>query len=126
MEINHFGVNIASSGNLAKGNKPQAQKAARVAGSLNDLMRINKYMRMETKIKNIYKANVRPIVTCTTNKSGNIKIQKNFGGKLYESTKKPSLQNKNIIRSQVIRESCRIDPINEYNKEEEEENCTIM
>ena len=51
MKFNHLGVNITSSGNLAKGIKTQAQKAARVAGCLNDLVWRNKYTRKETKSK---------------------------------------------------------------------------
>ena len=52
--------------------KTKAQKAARAAGCLNDLVRGNKYMRKETKSK-IYKATLPPIVTCTRFKSGNLK-----------------------------------------------------
>ena len=49
MEFNHLGVNITSSENLAKEIKTQAQKAARVADFLNDLIWRNKYMRKEAK-----------------------------------------------------------------------------
>ena len=36
MEFNYLSINIASSGNLVKEIKTQAQKAAKVAGCLND------------------------------------------------------------------------------------------
>jgi hypothetical protein len=49
VEFNYLGINITSSGNLVKEIKPQAQKAARVAGCLSDLVLRNKYMRKETK-----------------------------------------------------------------------------
>ena len=62
MKFNYLGVNIISSGNLVKGIKTQAQKAARVAGYLNDLVWRNKYMRKEIK-SNIHDISVRPIVT---------------------------------------------------------------
>ena len=56
MEFNYLGVNITSSGNLVKEIKTQAQKAARVAGCLHDLVwRKNKYKKKETTSK-IYKA----------------------------------------------------------------------
>ena len=45
IEFKYLGVNITSSGNLVKEIKIQAQKAARVAGYLNDLVWRNKYMR---------------------------------------------------------------------------------
>ena len=47
--------------NLVKKIKTLAQKAARVAGWLNDFVRKNKYMRKETKSK-IYKATVWTIM----------------------------------------------------------------
>ena len=49
MEFNYLGVSITSSGNMAKEIKTQAQRAARVAGCLNDLVWRNKYMRNEVK-----------------------------------------------------------------------------
>ena len=49
MEFMYLGVNIASSGNLIRDIKIQAQKAARVAGCLNALVWRNKYMRNETE-----------------------------------------------------------------------------
>ena len=49
MEFNYLDVNITSSANLLKEIKTQAQKAVRVAGSLNDLVWRNKYTRKETK-----------------------------------------------------------------------------
>ena len=48
MKFNYLGVNIVSSGNLAKGIKTQAQKAARVADCLNNLVWRNKCIRKET------------------------------------------------------------------------------
>ena len=38
MEFNYLGVNITSTGDLVKEIKSQPQKAARVAGCLNDLV----------------------------------------------------------------------------------------
>ena len=49
MGFKYLGLNIPSSGNLAKEIKTQAQKAARVAGCLNYHVWRNKYMRTETK-----------------------------------------------------------------------------
>ena len=64
MEFNYLGVKITSSGNLVKEIKTQAQKAARVAGCLNDFVWRNKYI-----IKGeMYKATVRPILTYTLEK----------------------------------------------------------
>ena len=53
MEFNYLDLNITSSGNLVKENKSQAQKAIRVTGCLNDLVRRNKYMRNKIKINNM-------------------------------------------------------------------------
>ena len=64
--------NFTGSGNLIKEIKTQAEKAARVAGCLNDLVWRNKYVRKETKSK-VDEAIVSPIVICTRNQSGNIK-----------------------------------------------------
>ena len=44
LQFNKLGVNITSSGNLVIEIKTQAQKAARVADCLNDLVWRNKYM----------------------------------------------------------------------------------
>ena len=57
-----MGVNITSSGNLIKEIKTQAQKVARVVSYLNYLVWRSKYMRKKRKEKNIYKANVPPIM----------------------------------------------------------------
>ena len=48
MEFKYLGVNINCSGNLLKEIKTQAQKGARVAGCLIDLVRRNKYNKKET------------------------------------------------------------------------------
>ena len=61
MGFNYLGVNNTSSGNLVKEIKVQAQKAARVVGCLNDLVRKRKYTRK--KQNKIYKATVRPMMT---------------------------------------------------------------
>jgi hypothetical protein len=49
LEFTYMGTDIASSENLVKKIKTQAQKAARVTGCLNDLIWRNKHMRKETK-----------------------------------------------------------------------------
>jgi hypothetical protein len=72
MEFKYLGVNITSSGNLVK-----AQRAARVAGCLNDLVWRNKCMRKETKAK-IYKAIAPPIMTYALETRADIS---NFGSK---------------------------------------------
>ena len=53
MEFKYLGVIITSSGDLVREVKTQAQQAARVTGSLNDLVWRNKYIRKETKSKHI-------------------------------------------------------------------------
>ena len=53
MEFNYLGVNISSSGNLVKEIKTQPQKAARVAGCLNDLFLEKQLYEKGNKIKNI-------------------------------------------------------------------------
>ena len=52
MEFNYLGVNITSSRNLVNEIKTQAQKVARVAGCLNDLVWRNKYMKKKERKKN--------------------------------------------------------------------------
>ena len=50
MEFNYLGVNITSSGNLAKEIKTQTRKAATVAGCVKDLIWRNKHVRKEREL----------------------------------------------------------------------------
>ena len=94
MEFNYLGVKITSSGNLVKGIKTQAQKAARVAGCLNHLVWRNKHMRKETKSK-IYKETVRPIMPYSLETRKETSVTRQMLQAKEISTKKISWQNKN-------------------------------
>ena len=115
MDFNYLGVNINSSENLLKEMKTQAQKAAGVAGCLNDLVCRNKYTRKAIKIKHIQGNRTPNYDICTGDKGRNIKIQTGAGNKRDESTMEIVGKTKiDRIRSQRIRESSGNQPIKEW------------
>ena len=62
MVIKYLGVEITSWGSLQNEVVHQANKAARIAGCMNDIIWKNKFLNKEAKTR-IYKSVVRPILT---------------------------------------------------------------
>ena len=62
MVIKYLGIEITSWGSLQNDVVHQANKAARIAGWVNDLIWKNKFLNKETK-RRIYKSVVHPILT---------------------------------------------------------------
>ena len=95
--------------------KTPSSETASVAGCLNDLVWRNKYMRKETKSNNIQDKRTPDNDKYTTNKRRNLKsrqiLEANEMKVLRQIVGKTKIDR---IRSQQIRESCGIQPINEW------------
>jgi hypothetical protein len=60
--FNYLRVEISAKRDLKQGVRIQTMKATRISGCLNNLIRRNKHMSTEYKVR-IYKTNVRPVLT---------------------------------------------------------------
>jgi len=61
-KYNYLGAEISAKRDIKQEVRTQVMKAARISGCLYNLIRSNKYMSTECKVR-IYKTNVRPVLT---------------------------------------------------------------
>lgn len=115
MTIRYLGVELTSWGALQNEVMYQANKAARIAGCMNDIIWKNKYLNKETKTR-IYKAVIRPISTyacevrADTSKTKQIleTNEMNILRKIMEKTRRDK------IRSEDIRRQLNIQAIGDW------------
>ncbi|XP_050510702.1 uncharacterized protein LOC126887314 [Diabrotica virgifera virgifera] len=117
-QVNHFKyleAEITSYGNLSKEVREQTMKAARILGSLNEIVWKNKYLNIESKVK-IYKTTIRPIITYAveTRPDTNRTLQMM---RIVEMRTLRSIQGKTLrdrIRTEDIRQNCRLQDIERW------------
>ena len=115
MNFNYLGSGLSSNGILHTEVRKQVNKAARIAGSLNDMIWRNKYLRTETKVR-IYKSVVRPVLTYTSETRADSSKTKQMLESQEMNTLRRIIGKTRLdrVRNEYAREQCEIQPINDW------------
>ncbi|XP_048521542.1 uncharacterized protein LOC125504129 [Dendroctonus ponderosae] len=112
MKFDYLGAQISSSTNLIEETRANTMKASRISGSLRDVIRNNKFMSTESKVR-IYKTCVRPILAYASETraetSRTKQVMRCAEMKTLRTIKVVTLRDQ--IRSSTIREELQVDDV---------------